>query len=355
MTSRRHFLAGLAALALPCPTWADVGSPAFLAAAKAGDDYRLIGLAATGEAVFSLPLPARGHAATAHPQRPLAVAFARRPGTYALVIDCARGEVAARLTPPEGRQFNGHGAFSADGALLYTSEVVAEGSAGRIGLWDSRDFRRIGEWDSGGIGPHDIRLWDQGLIVANGGIETDPSDRTKLNLDRMQPNLARLDHAGRLAEVVELPGEYRQNSIRHLAIGADLIAFAMQWEGDPAEAVPLLGLWRPGSAPVLCHAPEVEAPRMKGYAGSIALSGGEIALTSSKGGVAMLFSAGKGDTGAFLATHARADASGVAALAGGGFVLSDGGGGLSRLTRDGLSPLRREDRLAWDNHLIALR
>ena len=356
MTSRRRFLAGLAALALPCPSWADAGSPAFLAAAKVDEGYRLFGLAATGEALFSLPLPARGHAATAHPQRPLAVAFPRGPAPYALVIDCPKGARAPRLTPPEGRQFNGHGAFSADGAVLYTSEVVAEGSAGRIGLWDSHDFRRIGEWDSGGIGPHDIRLWDQGLIVANGGIETDPGDRTKLNLDRMRPNLARLDRAGRLADVVELPGEYRQNSIRHLALGGDgLIAFAMQWEGDLAEAVPLLGLWRPGSAPVLCPAPETEAPRMKGYAGSIALNGSEIALTSAKGGVAMLFSAGLDDAGAFLATHSRADASGVAAHSGGGFVLSDGGGGLSRLTFDGLSPLRREDGLAWDNHLIALR
>jgi hypothetical protein len=131
MATRRAFLAGLAATLAPRPTWAEVGSPAFLAAARAGQDYVLHGLTETGDSLFSLPLPARGHAAAAHPTLALAVAFARRPGTFALVIDCLRGTTAARLTPPEGRQFNGHGVFSADGALLMTSEVAAETSDGR--------------------------------------------------------------------------------------------------------------------------------------------------------------------------------------------------------------------------------
>jgi hypothetical protein len=266
MATRRGFLAGLAAAALPRLSWADAGSPAFLAAAKLGEGYVLCGLDAAGGERFRLPLPARGHAAAAHPVRPEAVAFARRPGTYALVIDCARGEVVARLTPPEGRQFNGHGAFSADGAVLYTSEVVAEGSAGRLGLWETAGWRRIGEVQTGGIGPHDVkRRADGGLVVANGGIETDPGDRTKLNIETMAPNLAYLSAGGALQEVVALDAELRQASIRHLALAPDgTVAFAMQWEGDPAEAVPLLGLHRRGSAPVLSLDYETAFHRMKG-------------------------------------------------------------------------------------------
>ena len=350
MATRRGFLAGLAALALPKPSWADVGAPAYLAAAKAGDDYLLHGLSAAGESLFSLPLPARGHAAAAHPTKPLAVAFARRPGTFAVVLDCRSGAVAARMTPPEGRQFNGHGVFSADGAVLYTSEVVAEGSEGCIGLWETAGFRRIGEWSSGGIGPHDMKRLGDALVVANGGIATDPKDRTKLNIDSMRPNLSLIGADGGLVDQVELEPGLHQNSIRHLALGpGSALAFAMQWEGDPAEPVAQLGLWTPGAPPVLCPAPDAQALRMQGYAGSIAWSGDQIALTSPKGGVAMIFAA----TGAHLATVERADICGVAPLPGAGFLASDGAGGLSALTVQGLERLGQQ-ALSWDNHLVAL-
>lgn len=351
MTSRRAFLAGLAALAAPRATWADAGSPSYLAAAKHRDSYFLHGLSTLGDSIFALPLPARGHAAAAHPTRPLAVAFARRPGIFALVIDCTNGAVAARLTPPDGRQFNGHGTFSADGTVLFTSEVVAETSQGRIGLWNSTNFDRIGEWASGGIGPHDLKLLRDGsLVVANGGIATDPSDRTKLNLPDMRPNLTHISASGTLLAQADLP-DLRQNSIRHLALGpAGEVAFAMQWEGDSAQSVPLLGLWTPGAPPRLCPAPESEALRMKGYAGSIAWnSAGRIAITSSKGGVVMVFDS----QGSYNSTQTRSDISGIAALGHSGFLTSDGNGSVMALTDQGLTPLSRHTAL-WDNHLVSL-
>ena len=70
MTSRRAFLAGLAAAALPQVSWAEVGSPAFLAAGKLGQDYVLHGLTATGDSLFQIDLPARGHAAAPTRRRP---------------------------------------------------------------------------------------------------------------------------------------------------------------------------------------------------------------------------------------------------------------------------------------------
>ncbi|MBC7736183.1 MAG: DUF1513 domain-containing protein [Candidatus Saccharibacteria bacterium] len=356
MTTRRAFLATLAAAtALPRMAWADLGSPAYLAAGKAGDAFLLHGLTATGDSLFRITLPARGHAAAAHPSQALAVAFARRPGTFALVIDCATGLTRHQLTPPPGRQFNGHGSFSRDGDLLMTSEVVAEGSAGRIGLWETAGFTRIGEWDSHGTGPHDMkRLEDGRLIIANGGIQTDPSDRTKLNLPTMRPNLTLLAADGTLLDQADLPDLY-QNSIRHLALTATGVAFAMQWQGDPAEAVPLLGLWSPGSPIKLCPPAEGDALTMQGYAGSIAVdpSDGIIAMTSAPGGVVMLFDA----DGTPLTTLHRADISGAAASPTGlgptGFVATDGQGAIWSLTRAGLTLLNQHTTL-WDNHLVAI-
>lgn len=351
MTTRRLFLAGLAALSVPKPVWADLGSPACLSAGKEGARYVLHGLSGAGESLFSVDLPDRGHAAAAHPIQPLAVAFARRPGTFALVLDCLTGRVLYRLTPPEGRQFSGHGVFSANGRVLYTSEVIARTSQGRIGLWETGGFTRIGEWSSGGVGPHDLlRQADGALIVANGGIATDPGDRSKLNLDSMRPNLTRLSPEGRITAQAELPAELHRNSIRHLASGpGGVVAFAMQWEGDPFEPVPLLGLWRPGRPPVLCPPPETEALRMQGYAGSIAMTAqGLIALTSPRGGVVMIHA----PDGRHLATHLRADACGVA-KSGRGFLVTDGSGVVWSCDPAGLRPLRTGGP-AWDNHLIAL-
>ena len=349
MATRRAFLAGLAVASLPRLGWADVGSPEYLAAGKAGDGYVLHGISAAGQSLFQIPLPARGHAAAAHPSQPQAVAFARRPGTFALVINCFTGSVQHQLTPPEGRQFNGHGVFSADGSLLMTSEVVAEGSAGRIGLWDTRDYSRVDEWATGGIGPHDLkRLADGRIVVANGGIQTDPGDRTKLNIPDMRPNLSLLSASGEMLEQVELPSELRQNSIRHLAHVGEGVAFAMQWEGDAAEPVPQLGLWVPGAAAQVIAPPEAEAMAMLGYAGSIAAVGNRIAMTSPKGGAVMIF-----DTnGNFIATHRRADLSGVAATAS-GFMATDGQGAIWACDDAGLTPLSSNQTL-WDNHLIKI-
>jgi hypothetical protein len=345
---RRAFLATLAAACAPRLTWAEVGSPAFLAAGQDATGFALHGLSAGGRSLFQIALPGRGHAAAAHPTRAEAVAFARRPGTFALVIDCGTGAVLHRLSPPEGLQFNGHGAFSADGSLLMTSEVVAEGSAGRIGLWDTVSYQRLTDWPSHGIGPHEIRLLPDGrLAVANGGIQTDPVDRTKLNLATMRPNLALLSPDGTLSDLTALP-DLPQNSIRHLALVGDAIAFAMQWEGDPAEPVPLLGLWTPGTAPRLCEPAPKDQFTLQGYAGSVAATADRILVTSPKGGAAMLFDA----RGNPIATHHRADLCGAAARDG-RLVVTDGLGAVWTATDDGLALLTPHP-VQWDNHLVPL-
>lgn len=353
MATRRAVLGGLAAAAIiPARGWAGLGAPLWLGAAQGGDGgHALHGIGADGQIGFAVALPGRGHAAAAHPERAEAVAFARRPGVFGVVMDCRSGDVLARLTPPEGRQFNGHGAYAPDGAVLYTSEVVAQGSAGRIGLWDARrGYARLGEWPSHGIGPHEIAVTADGrIVVANGGIETDPQDRTPLNLDRMRPNLAVLGPDGALELRRELPAALRQNSIRHLALmGAD-VAFAMQWQGDAAMPVPLLGLARGAGALVSCAVPEAEGFAMQGYAGSVASDGALIAVTSPRGGVAMIFDA----QGRHRASLRRADLCGAAARPGGGFVLSDGGGAIWAAGPDGLR-LMAHHRVAWDNHLVAI-
>lgn len=356
MTSRRRFLAGLTVAATaPVIGWAAVGKPAYIAAAKAPDGrFMLAGLSHDGAETFRLPLPARGHAGAAHPTRAEAVAFARRPGTFALVIDVVRGQVRRRLTAPAGHEFNGHGVFVDAGAVLLTSEQVARGSAGRIGIWDvEAGYRRVGAFETHGLGPHEMRVMPGGggLVVANGGIETEAGGRKKLNLATMQPNLAYLSTEGDLQELVQMAPELRLNSIRHLAVRGDgLVAFAMQWQGEPDMAWPLIGLHRRGTVPALGAAPLDDVLAMQDYAGSIAFAarGDEVAITSPRGNRVQVYSA----AGTLLRSHTRADVCGLAPH-GDGFLASDGFGGLFTMGSDGVQPLPGHD-LAWDNHIVTL-
>lgn len=352
MTTRRGFLAGLlAAASAPTLSWADAGGPAYLAAAKEPwGAYALFGLAAGGQDVFRIPLPDRGHAAAAHPDAPEAVAFARRPGTFALVIDCVSGRVTHRLDAPEGRHFYGHGAFVEEGALLVTTENDIESGAGRLGLW-ARDegYARVGEIASGGIGPHEVlRLPGDVLAVGNGGILTHPDHgREKLNLETMRPNLSYVTLSGGVQEQVELAPELHRASIRHLAHHGGLVGFAMQWEGDLSEPVPLLGLHRRGGRPLLCEADLAEQLAMQGYAGSIAMDGKRVGITSPRGGRLHLF----GLDGEPLAALRRPDICGLAAGAS-ALVATDGHGAVLSCTET-LAPLSMAER-AWDNHLVRL-
>ena len=355
MTTRRRFLAGLAAAsALPRPTWADAGAPAYLAAARdAAGAYRLCGLSDAGAVIFDLPLPDRGHAAAAHPTRPEAIAFARRPGTFALVIDCAEGRETRRLTAPPTRHFYGHGAFSSDGRTLYTTENDLDTLTGVLGVWDAAaGYARLGEIPTGGTGPHEvIRLpGTDTLVVANGGIETHPdSGRAALNPATMRASLAYVDPDSGPVEVVELSPDLRQNSIRHLAARPDgTVAAAMQWQGDEAALPPLLMTHRRGADPRLLAAPEPDQIRLRNYAGSVAISGdgAEAAITSPRGGVVHRF---RLSDGAFLGATALADVCGVARAAT-GFFLTTGTGRLGLAD----APLGTAPGLQWDNHVVAI-
>lgn len=314
----------------------------------------LLGLAEDGTERFRVPLPARGHAAAARPRLAEAVAFGRRPGRYALVLDCAEGRVVAELAAPAGRAFQGHGAFSPDGATLFTTETAEEGR-GLLGVWDAvAGYKRIGEVSSGGIGPHEILLTPDGrrLAVANGGIATDTDVRSPLNLATMHANLSWLDvGSGEVVETIETPDELRLNSIRHIAIARDgTLAAALQWEGDELMTPPLLAVHRPGAAALEFHSAEPGLQRRaRNYAGSAAISddAAQAAITCPRGGMMLVFDLATGE-----ATELDSpDLCGVAA-ARGRFVCTTGEGVFIDPASAG--GRRSFAGLAFDNHIVRL-
>lgn len=355
MPTRRSMLAG-SALALGARTaWADDLSTRYLGATlNSLDEFALCGLSETGEITFRIPMPARGHAAAAHPKLAQAVAFARRPGLFGIVIDCTTGRVLQTLKAPVGRHFYGHGAFTADGSVLLTTENDFERGEGRIGLWDTEDgYRRIGEVASGGIGPHEIiRLPSGGFAVANGGIRTHPAmGRDKLNLTSMRPNLTYLGSDFGILDVVEIDQDLRQNSIRHLAVSeGGKVAIAMQWQGDLFEAPPLLALHDRGGPLTYCTACLGLQRKMNGYAGSVAFGGQEdlIGVTSPRGDAIQTYT----QDGEFLDQMQAFDVCGLV-QSGKGLIATSGTGKVLSVSGKGVAEMN-SIKVAWDNHLVSV-
>lgn len=339
---------------MPALTWADAGRPGYLSAGTTGEQNWLFGLSAEGQAVFRIPLPARGHAAAAHPHRPEAVAFARRPGTFAVVLDCLTGQAVAELNSPIGRHFYGHGVFSADGTILLTTENDYENAKGVISLWDaSRGYRRVGEIPSHGVGPHDIQRLPETdtFAVANGGIETHPDHgREKLNLPTMRPNLSYVSLDGDLLDQLELSADQHLSSIRHLAVAGDgTVAMGMQWQGEETPTRSLVGLHRMGEAYAPLAQDDLTQSRLQGYIGSITFdtTAHRVGVTSPRGGLLYVYDA---TTGARIDTIARLDICGVAAGPN-GFVYTTGHGYFGNFQ---IPENARQHRVQWDNHLIRI-
>ncbi|MEL7164985.1 MAG: DUF1513 domain-containing protein [Pseudomonadota bacterium] len=356
MPSRRAFLAGLTSASLtPTLGWAAAGNPIALSAAMRPDgQHVLVGLTASGGATFEIPLPARGHAAAAHPDVAEAVAIARRPGTFAKVIDCARGNVTQTLHAPQGRHFYGHGAFSSDGTLLFTPENDIATGQGWIGVWDrSAGYKRLDSFASAGIGPHEILRLPNGLLaVANGGIRTHPNiGRDKLNLDTMRPNLALFDTTGQLIDFGELPGNLHQNSLRHIAAAPDSnVVCGFQWQGDPFDAPPLVALYEGTGTLTQAQMDDATLFGLDGYIGSVSAFGqGHYAASAPRGNTTFVFNGEGAQTGAVRAT----DVCGLCAAPDGTCLVTDGTGRVHSLKDNALSLLATHP-LAFDNHLVAL-
>lgn len=305
-------------------------------------------LAEEGTVIDRTPLPTRSHGMAFSPLTGHLVAFARRPGTFALVIDRSRTREPLTIAAAEDRHFFGHGCFSPDGNILYASENDFDAGHGVVGLYDAGDaYRRIGEFSTYGIGTHDLSISDDGrlLIAANGGIETHPDfGRTKLNLDHMEPSLALIDAAtGALRERHTLPESLRQLSTRHIDLDdRGRIWFACQYEGPRNDLPPLVGHFAKGEALTFLSLPEETTIGLANYVGAIAVNRAEnrIGITSPNGGRFVMLD---GESGRVLHEESITDAAGIAAATH-GFAIS---------SYDGRFAGHR-NTLAWDQHIASL-
>lgn len=298
--------AGLAAGLLPSFAWAAAdGSRAMVGAAwrgpRAGDPYFAGTLEADWETRslsirYAVPLPTRPHGLIAEADGGMTICGVR-PGAWIMRCDGAGKVVRQIRLDGEGeRRLGGHAVVSAEGARLYTTEIDFATGRGRIGVRERTSLQKLDEWDTQGRDPHQLILDGEGhLLVANGGVPRTLADK-KVDLDRMDSSLVRLNAASG-----KLLGQWRLDdarlSLRHMA-----------WNRNPAEAGALLGIamqaehaaaTERAAAPVLAVfdgerlAIPTRANDGVGYSGDIAPAHrGGFVLSSNQAGMAQLWHPG---------------------------------------------------------------
>ena len=111
------------------------------------------------------------HGIAIDPHDPNRLVTFQKIGVGCCEIDLVSRKVMRTIVPTEDRWFYGHGAFSADGKLLYSTETVNSAERGVIGVRDAATFEYLGEFPTFGENPHDCHLIEDGkvLLVTNGG------------------------------------------------------------------------------------------------------------------------------------------------------------------------------------------
>lgn len=361
---RRSLILGAAASAaagsVPLPLSAG-DAPALYAAARKGADggYSAAVFTADGRDVNAVALPARGHDITVSTASGDCVVFARRPGNFAIAFTADKRRAPVAFTTPPDRHFYGHGVFSRDGRLLYATENDFEAARGIIGIYDvGAGYRRIGEFGSGGVGPHDLALVDGGrvLVIANGGLIEHPDiggGRRILNPDAIATTLAYVDvGTGSLLERHDLgaPGTL---SLRHLDVARDgTVIIGAQLTGNADGARPLVYRHRrQGTLATIMLPDEIESG-LSGYVSSVACdrAGELVAVTSSRGAIAAVIDVASGNV-----RHIQrlADVSGVAPTPErAGFLTTTGAGRIATVLPDGDLGAGVPTPWAWDNHAV---
>lgn len=183
---------------------------------EAGNVLNVIDFSARRLRWSSTPLH-RTHSAMPVPALPNFVIVFEKDGPLACLVDLRGPAVVRVVNAKENWNFNGHGAFSTDGAYLYDTEYSQENKdESAIVVRDGKTFEVLGQLDSHGFQPHDLRFIRGGSQLAVGHYGHTPT-ATNSNLEA---SLTLLEMpSGKLLERIPASGDNHQ--LCHLAATDD--------------------------------------------------------------------------------------------------------------------------------------
>lgn len=331
--------------------------PLLLSARDDADgQHYAVGYRLDGTQVFATRVGQRCHDIINHPELPIALFVARRPGTESYLIDLRDGRLLQTVASQPNRHFYGHAVIHQSGEWLYATENdTSDPGRGVLGVYRFEGERLVhsGELSTHGIGPHQVSWMPDGetLVVANGGIRTEAESRVEMNLDAMQPSLVLMHRDGSLISKETLGQQ--MNSVRHLAIAKDgTVVACQQFMGDAHETAELLAIKRPGQAFEAFPVPEHQLQSMAQYTASVAVHSELrlVAMTAPRANRLFIWNL---DDASVRLDAPMPDCAGVGAVAD-GFVVTSGQGRcrLYDCRKNDLTglPLQLPSGL-WDNHL----
>lgn len=183
------------------------------------------------------------------------------------------------------RYFYGHGSYSIDGQVLFSTETELDGLNGLIGIRNSRDLAYLGEFPSYGKEPHECKLIDGGktLVVTNGGGVSHGA----------APSVAYIDiNSQQLLEKVELTNAKLNTG--HLAISdkGELVVISAPRVGLSNTSLGGVSIRPEGEQLQPIASPQAITQRMRGEALSVAIhtASGVAAVTHPDGGMVTFWS-----------------------------------------------------------------
>lgn len=272
MVNRRKFLlASLSAVVTACAKQQTkntsnliLGSGKFQTSVGGKSNFVLSFVDLENKLTHTADMPFLAHGIHIDPSNTNRLAVFEKRGANACEFDLKNRTISRTISCKPGRYFYGHGAYSVDGGLLYSSETELNTLQGMIAIRDGNDLSYISEFPTFGIEPHECHLIDDGstMVVTNGGGKSGEE----------QPSVTYIDiNTQKLMEKVTLSHEDLNTGHVAISQNGDLVVVSAPRKGlDPA--MPGGVSIRPRNAPMQSRTePSDITQRMRGEALSVAI------------------------------------------------------------------------------------
>ena len=220
-----------------------------------------------------------------NPQNINRLAIFEKRGPGACEYDLNERKVVRYIPVVNGRYFYGHGAYSIDKSLLYSTETILKTGDGVIAVRDTNTLEILGEFPTYGKAPHECKLIDGGqtMVVTNGGG----------NMQGEKPSVAYIDmNSEKLLEKVELTNARLNTGHFSVSDTGSLVVVSAPREGLGKQHLGGVSIRPRGDVMESIANPVGVTQRMKGEALSVAIhpDSGLAAVTHPDGNMVTIWS-----------------------------------------------------------------